>query len=69
MHELTAVAACMLLGPGTNAARQRAEEPEVKPSQLNCSNSSTPINNVEVKNIKSVGCAGLNQLQEKCFNI
>ena len=46
----------MFLGPGINAAMQRANEFEMKHSQFSYSSSGSPINNVEVKNIQSAGC-------------
>ena len=56
----------MFLGSGINAAMQKANYPEMKHPQFSCSSSGAPINNVEVKNIKSAGCCdSLAQLQRK----
>ena len=61
---------CMFLGPGINAAMQRANLLEMKHSQLTSSNSGAPINNMEVKNIKSAACCtNFAQLQKNRFNI
>ena len=55
----------MFLGPGINAAMQKANKPEMKHSQLSYGNSRALINNVEVKNIKSASCASLIYLRKK----
>ena len=53
----------MLLGPGINASRKKANYHEIN-SQLSHYNSSAIINNVKVKNTKS---AGFTQLERKLF--
>ena len=55
----------MLLGPGINAAMQKANQAQIKHSQLSYCNSRGPNNNVEVKKIKSLGYIGFTQLQRK----
>ena len=50
----------MLLGPGVNAARQRANYSEVKHLQI-CDYNRAPVSDYEVKNIGSAGCAGFTQ--------
>ena len=58
------MAAGTFLGPGINAARKRANQPEVMHIQLSYCNSCAPINNVEVKNIKSDSSVAFTQLQK-----
>ena len=55
------MAARMLLNPGISAARERANKPEAIPSQLSYDNSSAPISNVEVKDIKVASCGNFTQ--------
>ena len=47
------MAARMLLGPGTNAAKEQTKLPEVLHLNLSDFNSRVPISNVEVKNTDS----------------
>ena len=65
---LTFLTACMFLGPGINAAVQRTNELAMTHLQLSYRSSVGPINNVEVKNIESTGCASLTQLQRKLLH-
>ena len=65
LYELTSLTARILLGPGVNAAMQKANYPEMKHSQLSYYNSRSSINNVAVKNIKSAGCTCLTRFQQK----
>ena len=55
LYELTPLAGRMLRGPSINAARQKANQPEIKYWWLSCENSSALISIVENKNIGSVG--------------
>ena len=55
MYKQTLRAGRMLFGPGSKAAMQRANQPEMKHSRLSYHNNRAPISNDEVKNIGSAG--------------